>query len=162
MQSPQNEDQQKFWEAFRACAEENRVRPDRSPFYVKWAQAFVSFLPEKRLQDRSGKDIQAFLADLAQRQGVADWQVRQAKHALKILYEMFLPSYASEKTLHSSPNGRETISKRSEFRDSVLPGDVERRFSSLVEEFRTEIRTRHYSYRTETSYLDMDAAAPYQ
>jgi hypothetical protein len=22
-----------FWEAYRACAEENRVQPDRSPFY---------------------------------------------------------------------------------------------------------------------------------
>ena len=25
-----------FWEAYRGCAEENRVRPDRSPFYVRW------------------------------------------------------------------------------------------------------------------------------
>ena len=154
MKFPPNEESQKFWEAFRACAEENRVSPDRSSFYVRWAQAFARFLPEKLLQDRSGKDIQAFLADLAQRQGVADWQVRQANHALKILYETFLPHYASEKTPHPSPNGRETIAKRGEFRDSVLPGEVERRFSSLVEALKTEIRTRHYSYRTETSYLD--------
>jgi integrase len=93
---------------------------------VRWAQAFARFIPEKRLQDRPGKDIQDFLADLAQRQGVADWQVRQAKHALKILYEMLLPHYASEKTPHPSPNGREKIYKKSEFRDSVLPGEVER------------------------------------
>ena len=57
-----NEESQKFWEAFRACTEENRVSPDRSSFYVRWAQAFARFLPEKLLQDRSGKDIQAFLA----------------------------------------------------------------------------------------------------
>ena len=36
-----------FWEAYRACAEENRVRPDRSPFYVNWAKDFANFLPEK-------------------------------------------------------------------------------------------------------------------
>jgi len=36
-----------FWEAYRACAEENRVRPDRSPFYVSWAKDFANFLPEK-------------------------------------------------------------------------------------------------------------------
>lgn len=157
---PKIEEQQNFWEAYRACAEQNRVRPDRSSFYVKWAQAFASFFPEKRLQERSGKDVQAFLAELTQCRGAADWQVRQAKHALKILYEMFLPRYAPEKTLHPSPkvagehHGRETISPEREFRDSVLPGEVERRFSSLVEAFKTEIRTRHYSYRTETSYLD--------
>ena len=66
MISPQNEESQKFWEAFRACAEENRVSPDRSSFYVRWAQAFVCFLPEKLLQGRSGKDIQAFLAKVRQ------------------------------------------------------------------------------------------------
>ena len=53
-----------FWEAYRACVEENRVRPDRSPFYVNWAKDYVTFLPEKSLRDRSRKDIKAFLADL--------------------------------------------------------------------------------------------------
>ena len=48
---------QKFWDAFKACAEDNRVRPDRSRFYVKWVQAFVNFLPEKRLRNRSRQDI---------------------------------------------------------------------------------------------------------
>ena len=66
MISPPNIESQKFWEAFRACAEENRVSPDRSSFYVRWAQAYARFMPEKRLQNRSGKDIQAFPADLAQ------------------------------------------------------------------------------------------------
>jgi len=52
-----------FWEAYRACAEENRVRPDRSPFYVNWAKDFVNFLPGKPLKDRSKKDIEAFLIE---------------------------------------------------------------------------------------------------
>ena len=29
---------QGFWDVFKACLEENWIRPDRSPFYVKWAQ----------------------------------------------------------------------------------------------------------------------------
>ena len=60
----------KFWDAYKACAEENRVRPDRSVFYVKWGQAFVTFLPGKRLRDRSRQDIEAFLADLGKRPGM--------------------------------------------------------------------------------------------
>ena len=76
------------------CAEENRVRPDRLPFYVNWAKGFANFLPEKPLTDRSRKDIEAFLADLGKRRGIADWQVRQAEHALRILYEIFLPRYS--------------------------------------------------------------------
>jgi hypothetical protein len=42
---------QEFWDAFKACVEENRVRPDRLRM-----------------------DIEDFLADLAQRSGVKDWQ----------------------------------------------------------------------------------------
>ncbi len=67
-----------FWEAYRGCAEENRVRPDRSPFYVNWAKDFANFLPENPLKDRSRKDIEAFLADLGKRRGIADWQVQKA------------------------------------------------------------------------------------
>ena len=33
------------------CAEENRVRPDRSPFYVNWARDFANFLPEIPLKE---------------------------------------------------------------------------------------------------------------
>jgi len=36
----------------------------------------------------------------------------------------------------------------------VIPGEVERQFSQLIQTVKTEVRTRHYSYRTETSYLD--------
>ena len=85
---------QKFWDAFKACVEDNRVPPDRSLFYVKWVQAFVDFLPGKRLRHRSRQNIEAFLADLGKRPGIEDWQERQAEHALKILYETFLPGYA--------------------------------------------------------------------
>ena len=53
-----------------------------------------------------------------------------------------------------SGQGQGTITGRRQFRDQVLPGEVERRFSALVEALRTEVRTRHYSYRTETTYLD--------
>jgi integron integrase len=36
----------------------------------------------------------------------------------------------------------------------VIPGEAERRFSKLIEAAKAEVRSRHYSYRTETSYLD--------
>src|SRR4030042_1983364 len=147
-----------FWEAYRGCAEENRVQPDRSPFYVKWAKDFANFLPEKPLQDRSRKDIEAFLADLGKRRGIADWQVRQAEHALRILYEIFLLRYSPGRHTGVAPTGKhpaqEAIAKTDGFRDRVIPGEVERQFSELIEAVKTEIRFRHYSYRTETAYPD--------
>ena len=75
----------RFWDAFKACAEENRVRPERSSYYVRWVQTFVDFLPGKRLRERSRQDIEAFLSQLGKRSRIKDWQIRQAEHALKIL-----------------------------------------------------------------------------
>jgi integron integrase len=158
MDIPNSRGRESFWEAYRACAEENRVRPDRSPFYVNWARDFANFLPEKPLKERSGKDIEAFLADLRKRRGIGDWQVRQAEHALRILYEIFLPGYAPERHTRVAPAEKhpiqEATAKTDGFRDRVIPGELERRFSDLVEAVKTEVRSRHYSYRTETSYLD--------
>jgi hypothetical protein len=95
MDIPKSKGRDGFWEAYRGCAEENRVRPDRSPFYVNWAKDFANFLPEKPLKDRSRKDVETFLANLGKRRGIADWQVRQAEHALRILYEIFFATHVS-------------------------------------------------------------------
>ena len=59
MISPQNVESREFWDAYRACAEENRVSVDRSSLYVRWAQAFARFLPEKLLQDRPGLSVKS-------------------------------------------------------------------------------------------------------
>jgi integron integrase len=157
-ESRKREEELRFWEAFRACTEENRVTPDRSGFYVRWAKEFVNFLPEKRLKDRSGKDIEAFLASLGERKGITKWQVKQAEHALKILYEVFLPRYSPARSSRLDPPRKQLAGKADPkgegFRDRVIPGEVERRYSSLLEATKTEIRTRHYSYRTEMAYVD--------
>ena len=148
----------RFWEAYRGCAEENRVRPDRSSFYVRWVKDFDNFLKGKPLKDRSRKDIEAFLSNLGNRRGIADWQVRQAEQALRILYEIFLPQYAPEGQIAAAPDGKhpaqEANAKMDRFRDRVIPGEVERQFPKLLEAVKTEVRNRHFSYRTETTYLD--------
>ena len=147
---------QRFWDVFKACLEENRIRPDRSSFYVKWAQAFVDVLPGKKLRDRSREDIESFLEDLRNRPGIEEWQVRQAEHSMKILYQEFLPGYvpAQASAPPRSDPATGTRTKNNPFRDRVVPGEVERLFSPLLHALRTEIRGRHYSIRTETAYLD--------
>jgi integron integrase len=151
---------QKFWDAFKACAEDNRVRPNLSRFYVKWVQDFVNFQPGKRLRNRSRQDIEAFLADMDKQPGIEDWQTRQAEHALKILYEAFLPGYAPEGATKPAPEPEKKkraariTTKGVAFRDRAIPGEVERLFSPLIDALKTEIRSRHYSIRTEKAYLD--------
>jgi integrase len=150
---------QRFWDAFRSCVEDNRVDPDHSGYYVRWVQAFFRFIPGKRLRDRSRDDIEAFLADLGKRPGTGDWQVRQAGQSLKVLYEVFLPNYAPVNTAEDVREPRERKAeeprlKSTTFRDRTIPGEVERLFASLLDAIKTEIRSRHYSIRTESAYTD--------
>ena len=42
---------------------------------MNWVKDFANFLPEKPLEERSRKDIEAFLSDLGKRPSIADWQV---------------------------------------------------------------------------------------
>lgn len=149
----------RFWEAFRSCVEEHRVDSGHSLHYVRWAQAFYRFSPGKRLRDRTREDIEAFLADLSKRPGTGHWQVKQAEQALKILYEAFLPNYApatsdgdAKKAYAGKRGGLQP--KEDSFRDRVVPGEPERLFAPLLTAMKTEIRSRHYSIRTESSYVD--------
>ena len=126
--------------------------------YVKWAQTFVDFRPGKKLRDRSVEDIRSFLENLRSRPRIEEWHVKQAEHSLKILYERFLPGYVPVHVPASLPS--EPVAEKKEgtessrFRDRVIPGEVDRLFSPLLQALKTEIRGRHYSIRTETAYLD--------
>jgi len=55
--SVNNKTTDNFWQAYQSCVETQRVNPAHAPFYVNWAKAFENYLPEKRLQDRTGSDV---------------------------------------------------------------------------------------------------------
>ena len=85
--------------------------------------------------------------------------MKQAEHALKILYEVFLPEYApvnSYEDIQKAQVRKKVVPRTREdvFRDQAIPGEVERLFAPLISAMKTEIRSRHYSIRTESSYVD--------
>ncbi len=68
----------RFWEAYRGAAEENRVRPDRSPFYVKWAKEFARFLlcvsPPKSIPlSLTLKDLSSLKSQIPPRHSTSLW-----------------------------------------------------------------------------------------
>jgi len=144
----------RFWAAFEQCAQEHHVSPDKARFYVFWARKFTTFVPGKHLAECSAEDVEAFLADLARQEKIAPWQVQQAESALRLLYDTFLPRYRPAARPSELPNDPENPPEQTSFRDRVIPGEVERRFAKHLRTLETEIRHRHYSYRTETTYLD--------
>ena len=138
-----------FWNAYRACVEAHHIPPQRSGYYVRWVQEFVEFQPETKLRDRSAADIERFLKFLAEQAGAAEWQAKQAAYALRLLYEQFLPAY------HPTVAGGSAVETgEAGFRDRILPGEAERCQGPVLQRLRAEVRERHYSYKTETTYLE--------
>jgi integron integrase len=189
--------QRRFWAAYAACVEQHQVRPERVPYYVRWAQKFVCTLQDRhvRLQDRTRADVEGFLDTLATSPAVTSWQLTQARQSLRILLDEFVPHYhpakAGDRTTQAGAGNVEGMEEPADagrqappspadaaratdggpadvdgartpevggrpasFRDAAIPGEVERRYGDLLQKLRTEIRHRHYSYRTETTYLD--------
>lgn len=144
-----NENYDVFWKAYLACVEEHKVDPAHAQFFVRWAKAFLNHLPDKPLEKRTREDIESFLNNLSSRPDIKDWQISQARYALRLLYEQFLPNFRP--TAEADPALSEP---KESFRDEVVPGEVERRHSASLQAVTTEIRGRHYSYRTEQTYLD--------
>lgn len=141
-----------FWKAYQACVEEHKVTPDHSHFYVRWAKNFLAYIPNKPLKERHREDIVSFLKGMAGLPQIEEWQVKQARYALSLLYEHFLPTYAPESPLVED-SATALTGKRGAFHDVVVPGEAERQYGAILQAVTTEIRVRHYSYRTEQTYL---------
>jgi integron integrase len=124
-------------------------------------QQFAEFILKARLVTEKAapycvRDVRRFLARPAsnepvadqvrqfceqlERDGSEDWQVRQAEHALRIYFVHFLRLEQAD--WHRRP--------------ASVVVDEQGRTNPLaaLDQLRQRIRTRHYSYRTECSYID--------
>lgn len=110
------------------------ARPRAAPYFVRWVRQFLARpAANEPLADR----VRRFSEDL-ERDGREDWQVRQAEHALRCYFVSFL----QQTDWRSVPAGR-TVSDQ---------GRVDP--LAALEQLRLRLRTRHYSDRTESTYVE--------
>lgn len=110
------------------------VKEAAAPYCVRFVRQFLTRpANDGPLADR----VQQFCENL-ERAGAHDWQVHQAEQALRIYFVNFL-NRTDWRT------GSAQASVDAEGRVDPLPA---------LEALRARIRTRHYSYRTECSYVD--------
>lgn len=107
----------------------NLVQEKYITYYANWASKFLLFSNENKELNRD-LQIEKFLNSLRSRNNIAEWQVRQAHDAVRLYLNHF--------------NKSSYIKKQHSFND----------IDDLVEKTRQAIRIRHYSYRTERTYLD--------
>jgi hypothetical protein len=119
----------------RYIKERNLANERNIPFYVQWVQRFLTAnLPDIATSSRDR--IQAFENLLSKNQSIQDWQIRQALKAVELYVKVFIPSANM---------------------DPINPDDREKAISEadrIYDQMRELIRLRHYSYRTEQTYLD--------
>lgn len=111
------------------------VRQTAVPYFVRWVRRFLSRpASDEPLADQ----VRGFCEELERDSGLEDWQVRQADQALRIYFVNFL----KRTEWHRRPTS--TV---------VDEGGHTNRLAAL-EQLRLRLRTRHYSFRTECTYVD--------
>lgn len=113
------------------------VLEKNAPFYVYWVGRFLKFSNRNETLPFDTKR-DAFLKHLISNRTVADWQLRQAETAIRLYVEHFLKG----NTLKVSPESCQKEQKGY--------GDL----SEIIRKLRQALRLKHYSYRTERSYIE--------
>ena len=151
-------DVNRFWNQFRDLVIQSGVSDSYADWYVKWGQKFALSIKGKPLRQRTVEDIQRFLINISNKKGVQRWQVEQARESLKLLYNIHLklpiPIHEAP-TFNSTKNEYKASLTNGNFRDTLAHKDeILNLYRDLFEKIRKEIRYRHYSIRTEKSYID--------
>lgn len=149
---------QNFWTDYEQVLLEYGVSAERTRWYVRWAKMFAES-QGKRLEYCTQGDVEVFLAGLRAGKSVKDWQIAQATDSLRILYQIFFDvEWAHVWTWPVSVSQQKIVSRRltpdSELPDRPQRDGVRTKYGDLLEKMQDEIRSRHYSPRTEETYLD--------
>ena len=111
------------------------ARQTAAPYFVRWVRRFLSRpASDEPLTDQ----VRGFCEELERGGASEEWQVRQADQALRIYSVSFL-----KRTDWHQPPASTVVDEQG----STSP-------LAALEQLRMRVRTRHYSYRTECTYVD--------
>ena len=167
----------RFWDNYIYKTKAYNIKPKVARWYVRHAEQYIKAHPNQRLGSHTPREIEEYLREKGRNPRLEDWQFRQIVEALKILFvEMVRASWASGFPWHewsaaaeSLPASHATVARDYQAvgaqnsdeegveavdRDSELYNLVYQRFPEHIRGMISQIRTRHYSIRTERAYLD--------
>lgn len=160
---------------------ELKVPENRQSFYAQWVRLFFNrMLGNRRRGDLGTKEIREFLTNIEAEGRAQDWQLAQAREALTIYYEHFRGIALESEQHHACASAGQAPSLHS---DKVCPAvQCERRgalapmprepvklnpvpppprtaeagtvdWRAMNKAVREALRLKHYSYRTEQTYM---------
>ena len=145
---------------FKDFLKNHNPNPKVIPHQIKWVKTFISSLNNKPLIKSDFNDIFKFVELLENSQTILPYQIRQALDSLFILFTQILkypwafkwPAGLCKKMSPPSNNSFETIAPKPDQKVSI--SQICQIHSNLLSKMKNNIRTMHYSIRTEKSYLD--------
>jgi integron integrase len=152
-----------FWHDYLPLVMAQGIPEAKARWYVKWAEQFARSVRALPLRNRTAEHVGNYLRDLSGKPNVKGWQIEQAADALKMLYQAFLKipwatewpdcladankpykiSWAEEASLPREPE---------RFRDAGAWPATCGLHEEMIARLRTQMRTLHYSLRTEQTY----------
>lgn len=146
-----------FWDSYRQAAIASGVPVKNAEWFVKWAEKFAVATKGKPIRERSVADIRKFLFELSIQRSIQPWQVHQAEEALVFLYEGFFKLNLGLNTVRplvpATGISNSNFKAPQQFKDRALSKTEEKaRYGEFYSRFRSAMRVRHYSIRTERAY----------
>ena len=110
--------------------------PKNVPFYANWVSKFIAF---SNRHEELNHDLlfEKFLDKLKSQTNTADWQIKQARDAVRLYLTHFMAERKAALQPTKPQKGRGITD-----------------FSRVIEDMRKAIRIKHYSYSTERTYVD--------
>ena len=109
------------------------VADKQLPYYLHWVERFQTFCEENPTLPTGDGQIAVFLQLLAK--GKEEWQVKQAREAVRLFHFFLTQEQGGEKNR------------------GTAPPDAQKGWQMLAHQMREALRLRHRSIRTEKSYL---------
>ncbi len=165
----------RFWDNYIAKTATYNVKSEAAKWYVRSVEQYIKAYPNIRLAMHKPQHLKDFLTRKSRNPNIKDWQYIQLVEALQILFvEMVKPDWVETfpwdewlgvaRTLASSPavQAKEYIKVHADllshyFDSEAKEGTLLKKIVSLypdhLNNFLAQVRVRHYSIRTERSYL---------
>lgn len=116
----------------------NMTSKKTSSYYAYWVSSFLQFTNEHE-NLKVDLQIKAFLDFLENDKKIADWKIQQARKAV----QLYLNGFLQEHSANLGEANKYTANTKNQFNQM-----------DILNKIREFMRIKHYSYKTERSYLD--------
>ncbi|RJQ45484.1 MAG: integron integrase [Nitrospiraceae bacterium] len=132
-----------FWREYRDFMIRRGMPDINARLYLYWGKEFAAFMKKTPLHKCTAQDVKNFVDHLSNGGKIKRWQIDKARIALGHLYRDFLKVSLTTAMPFVRPQ-HETIKENVKSNSSG---------KDIFKRLQTEIRVRHYSIRTEQTYI---------